>query len=142
MIDRSVLQGYALFGGLLPEALDRILPLLEEEEYDPGTVIIREGEHNHKLSLILEGTVRVEKRGVPLAPYNSGDILGAMELLEVMESACTLTAESGVRTISLSNRALREVYKTDMKTYAILMMNIARDLSRRLRRIESHQRVS
>ena len=39
-------------------------------------------------------------------------------------------------TLSLSNRDLYKVSKLDMKTYALLVMNLAREISRRLRHMD------
>jgi hypothetical protein len=37
--------------------------------------------------------------------------------------------------MSISNKSLREIYKTDTKIFSMVIMNLARDLSRRLRRM-------
>jgi hypothetical protein len=35
--------------------------------------------------------------------------------------------------MTMSNRVLREIYHDDTKTFSLLLMNLARDLSRRIR---------
>ena len=37
---------------------------------------------------------------------------------------------------AISNRALRDIYKADVSTFSMIIMNLARDLSRRLRRMD------
>jgi hypothetical protein len=37
--------------------------------------------------------------------------------------------------MSISNKSLREIYKIDLKSFSLIIMNLARDLSRRLRRM-------
>jgi CRP-like cAMP-binding protein len=53
-----------------------------------------------------------------------------------MPSAATIKALSDVTVMSLSNKSLREVYKIDIKTFSLVIMNLARDLSRRLRHMD------
>jgi hypothetical protein len=39
--------------------------------------------------------------------------------------------------MTLSIDALGEIFETDLKTYSFILMNLARDISRRLRRMDS-----
>jgi CRP-like cAMP-binding protein len=135
-MESSALQKYSLFGGLLTDQIERILPLLDEEVYEEGDEIIVEGTPNDKIRFILEGRVEVVKQGIVLCTFGEGDAFGEMEVLDVMPSAATIKALSRLRVMSISNRALREIYKIDIKTFSLLIMNLARDLSRRLRHMD------
>jgi CRP-like cAMP-binding protein len=136
MVESAAFQKYSLFGGLLDEQIDQVRPLMEQENYTPGDNIIVEGERNDRIRFILEGRVAVLKGGLALAEFGEGDFFGEMEVLDVMPSAASAKAMSAVRVMSISNKALREIYKTDIKTFALIIMNLARDLSRRLRRMD------
>jgi CRP-like cAMP-binding protein len=59
-----------------------------------------------------------------------------MEVLDMMASAATVRALESVEAASLSNAALYEIYRQDVKTFAIIVMNLARDMSRRLRNMD------
>jgi CRP-like cAMP-binding protein len=59
-----------------------------------------------------------------------------MEVLDVMPSAATIKTLANTRVASISNRNLREIYKADIKSFSLIIMNLARDLSRRLRRMD------
>jgi CRP-like cAMP-binding protein len=136
MVEPSALQKYSLFGGLLEDQIERILPLMEQEDYEPGDDIIVEGERNDRIRFILEGRVAVVKGGIVLSEFGTGDFFGEMEVLDVMPSAATIKSLSTVQVISISNKSLREVYKLDIKSFSLIIMNLARDLSRRLRRMD------
>jgi CRP-like cAMP-binding protein len=133
MIKSSALQKYSLFGGLLEEQIDQILPLMEQENYEAGDNIITEGETNDKIRFILSGRVAVVKNHVTLFEFKEGDAFGEMEVLDVMPSAATNVALEPTRVMSISNRAFRNIYKIDIKAFSLMVMNLARDLSRRLR---------
>jgi CRP-like cAMP-binding protein len=136
MIDPSSLQKYALFGGLLEDQISRILPLMEQKTYQARDNILTEGECNDRIYFMLEGCAEVRKNGIPLAKFKEGDTFGEMEILDVMPTAATIRALTPVSVIVLSNKALHEIYKTDLPAFAMVVMNLARDLSRRLRRMD------
>jgi hypothetical protein len=43
MIEASELRRYSLFGGLMPEQVEGIFPLMKHEEYGAGEDLIGEG---------------------------------------------------------------------------------------------------
>ena len=136
MIRPSTLQKYALFGGLTEEQIEIILPVMVEENYISEETIITEGKPNDKLFFILEGQVAVAKKDVTLARFCEGDTFGEMEILDVMPAAASIKALSQVKTMTISNRAIREIYKKDLTTFTLVLMNLARDLVRRLRKMD------
>jgi CRP-like cAMP-binding protein len=136
MIEASALKNYSLFGGLLPEEIEAIRPLMGAGSYAAGAEIMSEGEPNDRIYFILEGRVRIEKGGLTLATLAEGDTFGEMEFLDVMPAAATVRALVPSSVVTISNRALHELSKASMRAYAMLVMNLARDLSRRLRRMD------
>ncbi|MDR1373923.1 MAG: cyclic nucleotide-binding domain-containing protein [Treponema sp.] len=136
MIESVALQKYSLFGGLLMEQINTIIPLMTRESYEPGADIITEGAPNDKIRFILEGRVAVVKKGIILSEFGEGDAFGEMEVLDVMPSIATIKTLTHTKVMSISNRCLREIYKTDIKSFSLIIMNLARDLSRRLRRMD------
>ena len=137
MIDASVFGRYSLFDGLEQEQIDNILPLMEQEEFEAGTDIIVEGDRSDRLRFILEGRVAVVKNGIILMELDEGSVFGEMEVLDVEPVEATVKALASTKVMSLSIDALGEIYETDLKTYSFMVMNLARDLSRRLRRMDN-----
>ena len=137
IIDSSIFQRYSLFGGLEREHIDNILPLMERMAYEVGRDILTEGTLNNKVCFILEGRVAVVKNGVILAELKEGDFFGEMEVLDIMPTEATIKALESTTVMTLSNAALREIYKSDLKIFSLIIMNLARDVSRRLRRMNN-----
>ena len=133
MVNTQTLQRYSLFGGLVEEQIKQILPLMDQETHDPGMDIIVEGTPNDKIRFITEGRVAIWKGSTFIWELPEGSTVGEMEVLDVMPSAATVRAVTRVTALSISNRSLRQIYRCDVKTFSILLMNLARDLSRRLR---------
>lgn len=118
------------------EQIDGILPLMMHETYAAGQNIITEGEPNDQIRFIISGRAEVLKNALVLAECQTGDIVGEMEVLDMLPSAATVRAISPVEIVSLSNTTLHEIYKGDIKVFAIIVMNLARDLARRLHRAD------
>jgi CRP-like cAMP-binding protein len=136
MIEPKTLQQYSLFGGLLEEQIEQILPQVEFKNYETGETLMLEGERNDKIYFIIHGKVDIVKDGNILLQLDEGDTLGEMEVLDVMPSAATGKVMEPSTIASISNKALRQIYKQDAGIFSLMIMNLARDLSRRLRRMD------
>ncbi|MDR2701310.1 MAG: cyclic nucleotide-binding domain-containing protein [Spirochaetaceae bacterium] len=136
MVEPEKLQKYSLFGGLLPDQIKQILPHMTDEFYNAGEDVIVEGTPNDRIWFIMEGRIAVIKNNITLCELDEGNTFGEMEVLDIMPSVATIKAITPTRTISMSNRGLREIHKSDLQSFSLIVMNLARDLSRRLRHMD------
>ena len=136
MIEPNTLQKYALFGGLLEDQIENLIPLMVHEEFGPDITIITEGEPNDKVYFILDGQVSINRNEKELSKFREGDTFGEMEVIDVMPAIASVKTITPVTVISMSNKALRAVYNIDVRTFSLIIMNLARDLSRRLRKMD------
>jgi CRP-like cAMP-binding protein len=134
MVVPETVQKYALFGGLRTEQIELTLKYMKEEWLEAGEDIIKEGAPNDSIRFILEGRVAVTKRGSLLAELGEGESFGEMEVLDIMPSAADIHTLARTHVLSMTNRNLHHIYKDDILTFSMLIMNLARDLSRRLRK--------
>jgi CRP-like cAMP-binding protein len=148
MLECDMLKRYSLFGGLDDTQLGFVSSLLREESHHSGEVILKEGELNSKVYFIQEGTVGVDKlrcaedgsRGCEsrhIADLIAGDTFGEMELVDIQPCVATVTAETDVKLLTLSNVDLYALRKKDLKAFTLIIMNVARDISRRLRDMDT-----
>ncbi len=136
MVDIARLQEYALFGGLGPEHVAVIKPYLCGASYEAGDAIITEGEANGRIHFILEGRVEVTKRDRRIVELGEGDAFGEVEVLDVRPAVASIRALVPTRIVYLSNHCLHDIYKADPKVFAMIIMNLARELARRLRHMD------
>lgn len=127
-----------IFHGLLDQELDLLVSRLELRNYLPGEIICREGEPGRELFVILCGRVTVLKTDPQgqerdLMKLNSQDSFGEMTLIDVMPRSATIRCDSHTRTASLSNAALYDIYRSNLEMYTKIILNVAREFSRRLR---------
>lgn len=139
-VSNQFLCKHSMFGGLSEADLEVVRPLLDETTYPKGTVLLKQGEPNNTVFFIVEGTVSVQKhpengsageREITL--LHDGDSFGEMELIDIQPCAASIVCVTDVDIISLSNRNLYILSKSHLMIYTMIIMNLARDISRRLR---------
>ena len=144
MQNARFLSSHALFGGLSLEELEHIMPLFREESYAGGRPILTEDQVNDRIHFIVRGSVEVTKScgrsGAEgerlLARLGTGDTFGEMELIDIQPCAATVRAAEECTVLSLSGTDLYRISKWNLKTYTMIVMNLAREISRRLRRMD------
>ncbi len=95
------LKTIPLFEGLTTRQLMDLAEAMLEVEYPDGGTIVREGEQDDCLYVILEGTVRVEKNGTLLADIRAGDFFGEVALFEGVRRSATALSNGPVRALRL-----------------------------------------
>ena len=137
----SLFAGVPIFVGLTDEALALLFKRAEEVAVGKGDLVVHEGEAGSKMFVIRSGAVRVVKRlgaadEVLLARLGPKDFFGEMCILETLPRAASVQAMEQTELIGLSSAAFYHLYQGMPDQYVILLLNIARDLSRRLRKLD------
>jgi CRP/FNR family transcriptional regulator, cyclic AMP receptor protein len=128
-----------IFAGLQPRALEFLRGKAKEVVAAPGEILVREGETGNRIFLIRSGEVRVwkgEGDPVEIARLRAGDFFGEMCILETLPRAATVEAVTDSLFCSFSSINFYHFYEAMPDQYSILVLNIARDLSRRLRKLD------
>lgn len=68
-----------------------------------------------------------------LRDLGPGDCFGEMALIDLFPRSASVVAIQDCSAIRLTNTDLMRVYEADVEQFALIQMNIARELSRRLR---------
>lgn len=137
----ALIQGVPIFAGLSPDALEIFTARMKEITAPPGAVILSEGESSRTFYLIGQGAVRVCKHfgqpaEVELARLGSGEFFGEMCILETLPRSATVQTVEPSTFLTLSSMDFLHLYNQMPREYGILVLNLARDLSRRLRRLD------
>jgi CRP-like cAMP-binding protein len=139
----SALSATPVLAGIDRPALE----LLAEEgivhDFHLSEVIIREGDEGHSLFIIVEGRVEVIKNhdtpdAVILATLHSRTFFGEMCVIDPVPRAATVRALSNVKAIEIKAATLYHLFKKFPDQYAIVILNLARDLARRLRILDEN----
>ena len=131
-----------VFAGLSEEALESLTQHVRFLDYSPGNVVISEGTLGDTLYILAEGSVDVVKHldepaQKVLATLNKGEIFGEMCIIEsVARSASVRAVEDPTVLVALHRSDLHRLFKTSPEQLSLLILNISRDLCRRLRTVD------
>ncbi|HVU03351.1 MAG TPA: cyclic nucleotide-binding domain-containing protein [Polyangiaceae bacterium] len=132
------LRRVGLFGAVSDDVLDFLAKKLVVIRPVAGEAVFREGDPARDLFVVMRGEMEVLKRsqsGVDarVALLGPGDWFGEMSILDVQPRSATVRVLAPSELLKISASALDALYRHDTKAYAIIVLNIARELSRRLR---------
>ena len=133
----GALQQMAIFGGVDEKALHFLLARSRTCSYARGIYITREGETGTGLFLLLQGRIAVQRRWdehqVLLRELGAGECFGEMALLDLGRRSASVLALEDCQVLEMDTGLLHEFFEHDTRQFALMQMNIARELSRRLR---------
>ena len=132
------LRNFGLFGAMSEAVLDHLAEHLRFFEAVPGTYIFREGDDANSMFVVLQGDMEVLKRSksgpdARVAVLGPGDWFGEMGVIDVQPRSASVLTVSPARFIKITAADLDRLYRFDVKAYSIIVLNIAREMSRRLR---------
>jgi CRP/FNR family transcriptional regulator, cyclic AMP receptor protein len=136
-----VLREIPVFAGLSEAALAVLAEAVEEVEYQEGDILVREGEPGNRMFIILSGSVEIvkylgEPRETLLEVLRAKNFMGEMSIVDSVARSASVRAVEKSRLFSLKGIDLYRLFKRFPEQYAIVILNIARDLARRLRAID------
>lgn len=105
---RKALKECDLFAGLEIPDLQLLETVALLVSYEPGSVILREGDRNNHLYLILEGEVRVTKELIHssevmlVCSLSSGDPFGEISFLKDTSATCSVIVSKSCTAVRIS----------------------------------------
>jgi CRP-like cAMP-binding protein len=110
-------------------------------EFAPDAWIVREGDRGNSFFILAEGDVDIIKHAdqpgaVTLATLHKGNFFGEMCIVEPMPRAASVKTLAPVKVIEIKAGTLYKLFKEMPDQYSIVLLNIARDMARRLRKLD------
>lgn len=133
----ELLQRMPVFGGIKPETLGFLLGLCPIVTMPAGAFFFREDEHGSSMFVLEKGKAAVLKswrgRDYLLHTLKDGDCFGEMAVMDHCPRSASVRAVEDCSAIQISAANLYQVYAQDLKQFALIQMNMGREVSRRLR---------
>ncbi|MFO1207160.1 MAG: Crp/Fnr family transcriptional regulator [Burkholderiales bacterium] len=133
----ELLQQMAIFGGIRTDILLFLLERANVVRVDADAYFFREGDFAQSMFVLETGRAAVLKlwRGEqhPLRTIEAGDCFGEMALMDMKSRSASVLAIEACTAIELSAGCLFELYERDLEQFALIQMNMGREVSRRLR---------
>jgi CRP-like cAMP-binding protein len=133
----ELLQQMPIFGAIDDAALAFLLDAVPSVAVARGDFFFHEGDPADCMYVLESGQVAVLKdwagHELVLHHLGQGDCFGEMALLDLFPRSASVRAEADCRALALTPDHLYRLYERDAKPFALIQMNIGREMSRRLR---------
>jgi CRP-like cAMP-binding protein len=131
--DRKAFDGNYLVYGLLDDAKAALAEIATIEDYAVSHVLMVENEKSSDLIVILRGTVGVYTGKEKIRDVGPGTVLGEVALVDDMPRSATAVAVTPISLARFESKALRRFMVENERAGFLMLANLARVLSFRLR---------
>ena len=125
------LRKVPIFKGLPAKELGFIARSVKERVYEPGAVIVKQGDPGVGFFMIMEGRVDVGHDGHKIRDMGPGEFFGEMALMEERIRTATVTAKERTRCLQLVRWDFRALLKENPEL-AVRMLEVV------VKRIRDH----
>lgn len=138
--DLAFFQSMPIFGGVNVQALKCLLAEAPVVCYPCGQRFFVEGEPGSSIFALLRGGAVAVKANpncdYMLRHYGVGDCFGEIAALDLFPRSNTCIATQDSMVIKFNQQDFLRLYQCDIEQFALIQMNLARELSRRLRGLQ------
>ncbi|MCF7809400.1 cyclic nucleotide-binding domain-containing protein [bacterium] len=135
----ELMKDIPMFQELNEEELSGIALKLDEEKYDPGAELFREGDPGGKLFIIADGSVEIEKSRshgsgrIVIARFERGGVIGEMSLVDGMTRSASVISVQKTRVYVLTHKSFDEITENTPRLAVKMLRGMTSLLSLRLR---------
>lgn len=130
------LKKITIFNGLSNAQLEKVCKLLKTIKYETGEFIYKRGDVLNNIYIIKQGEVKMifEDKGLllELISFKDGDCFGETSVIGILTHSSNALIARPTELIVLEPNKLLNIYETDKELFSLLILNIARETSRRL----------
>ncbi len=131
------LQDVPVFGAIREDTLTLLLEQAREVSIRAGDFFFRESDEAGSMFVLEAGRAAVVKtwqgREIVVRALAAGDCFGEMALMDLQPRSASVRADADCIAIELTTADLLRVFRQDAEQFALLQMNIGREVCRRLR---------
>jgi CRP-like cAMP-binding protein len=132
-----ILSDIAIWGGVTEEQCHKIFKRLETGIFKEGENIFQKGDEPSHIYIVRKGKIGLmiidQQINLLKKTLVTGESFGVASLMAMRRHTSTALALEDSEVLVLSREALWQLRREDIALFALLMMNIARELARRLK---------
>ncbi len=141
-VDKSLsnfdVDSISLFGALTANQLVQLWSYLEVRSYAAGVRVFQQGDLPTDIFILINGRIDfvVEKNGVHKleSSLKGGDVFGETAFIGIQPQvgSAIVSTHEDAELLVLTREALMRIHEEDTELFGMLMMNLARELSRKV----------
>jgi CRP-like cAMP-binding protein len=133
----ELLQRMPVFGALSEATLELLLARSRSRDVPAGDSFFREGDEARSMYVIETGRAVASRqwqgREIELGRFGPGDCFGEMALMDLHPRSASVRALEPCLALEFGHDEMLHLYEVDPVQFALLQMNLGRELARRLR---------
>src|SRR5437899_7148642 len=97
----DVLRSVPLFEGMTDASIEAIGRITRPIQYQPGDVLVREGDPGDSFIILLSGRAAVDQAGQRIREMSAGEFLGEISLIDHGPRTATVTAVEPIEALTV-----------------------------------------
>ena len=126
------LRNIALFSECSAKELGLVVKNSSERVLKAGTIIMDQGQAGREAYVILEGSATVRRNGKKISTAKAGSVIGELSLLDQGPRTAAVIADTDVRLLVISERAL----KSAIENIPVISRKLLKALATRVRELD------
>jgi len=127
-----------IFSAIPREKLMELYDHCELQNFSKGQYLMKEGTAAEEIHVVLNGEVSIQLHSADNTPFEVarlgvGSCLGETSVIGIQKHSADVVATCDSTFLLLKRAVLMEMFRTDTELFALLVLNIARELARRLK---------
>ena len=131
-----VLKDVTIFSGFSDSEIEKTFRNCEILESKTGDILLRENTPATEIMIILKGKVtlvlNLEEDPLELMEFGPGSCIGETAVIGIQDHSASAVVMEDAVLLVLSRKVLMELFERDKSLFSMLILNIARELARRL----------
>lgn len=136
---QSVIDSICLFGALDDTEVRQVLKYLKQTRIKKDATLFEQGSQPDNIYILLSGRVEIEcdspnnDRTQVIANIETGDCFGHISVLGIQPRMGRATVKEDCDLLLLTGDALHAIHRNDPYLFGVLILNLAREVCRRLK---------
>ena len=132
----ELLRRLTVFAGIEEDKLLKLCDRCRLVEFHSGDTVITQGSLASEIFIILKGRLKIilnaDKEPLEILELRPGHCVGEASVIGVQSHSANVVAVEDVQLLELNRQLLMELAETDKELFSLIILNIARELARRL----------
>lgn len=133
---QSILKLVTIFAGIDDKGIEQICSKCDIVKRDKGDILIEEDTEATEIFIILKGKAKIflnmKEEPLELLELSAGNCVGEASVIGIQKHSATAVIIEDSEVLVLSREVLMDLYANDKDLFSLLILNIARELARRL----------